>query len=81
MNETTKNVLASMAEALPAVLQIANVALPGVLTLAITHGVPLVLETIQALGKDTITEEDLAALESLVKDPATYRSKPQATEG
>ena len=43
------------------------------LSLAIKYGVPAVMEGINALGKETITLEDIEALETAIKPPEEYK--------
>lgn len=54
-------------------LKIASGALPGFMGLAVRYGVPAIIEGIQVLNKETITEADLADLEGLVMKPEDYR--------
>ncbi len=54
-------------------LKIATGALPQVLALAIRYGAPLVMDAIQTMNKDTLTEQDILDLENLVQDPQSYR--------
>lgn len=40
------------------------------------YGVPAMIEAIQNLGKDTITNEDIEALGSNMKEPEEYFKRP-----
>jgi hypothetical protein len=40
--------------------------------LVIQHGAPAVADAIVALGKDTVTQEDIDALTTMIKPPDKY---------
>lgn len=44
----------------------------GILELAVKYGIPAVRESIEAINKETITQEDIDALPALIKKPEEY---------
>jgi SpoU rRNA methylase family enzyme len=43
-----------------------------ILALAAQYGIPLVLNSLKALNKEEITQEDIDALKELIKPPEDY---------
>lgn len=44
----------------------------AILELAVKYGVPAVQKAIEAIEKDTITEEDIKALTTMIRKPEEY---------
>lgn len=44
----------------------------AILELAVKYGVPAVQKAIEAIEKDTITEEDIKALATMIRKPEEY---------
>lgn len=51
----------------------ATIALIGnLMSLFFQYGVPAVMSAVNALGKDTITDDDITALKTILQPPESY---------